>query len=384
VTTSQISSAIADHTGESRSERLVSLDVMRGLIVAAMIVVNFSLGEDGFGGFPVYPTLVHAEWIGFTCADFVFPAFLFMVGMSIAVTAPSNAGLDSVSIRRICMRTIRLFALGFLLSNFLYLWIHGWALDGRFIVMGVLQRIGLCYGAAAILYRTASVRTLGAVAAAILVLYWPLTLIPTPDHQPGNLAVPGMNFVAWFDRAVLGRHVWVAGPSGYDTAGLLSTLPAIAQCLLGVSVGRLFNKDAKASVGLAALFIAGVLMSIAGLIWGHYFPIIKSLWTSSFVLLSTGLSMVVLAICQALLSRDILPVPVARFFIVFGRNAILAYALQFVLDTVILIPIVPAIHRLLLSFASPPLASLCVAIVFMVLIWVPLAVLYRQNRTVNI
>src|SRR5277367_6744810 len=108
VTNPQTGSAIEVHAAESRSDRLVSLDVMRGLIVAAMIVVNFSLGEDGFGGFPVYVTLVHAEWIGFTFADFVFPAFLFMVGMSISLTAPSNAGLDSASMRRICMRTIRL------------------------------------------------------------------------------------------------------------------------------------------------------------------------------------------------------------------------------------------------------------------------------------
>jgi predicted acyltransferase len=356
---------------------------MRGLIVAAMIVVNFSLGEDGFGQFSVYPTLVHAEWIGFTFADFVFPAFLFMVGMSISLTAPSSAGLDTASIRRICMRTIRLFILGFLLSNFLYQWIHGWSFD-RFIIMGVLQRIGLCYAAAALLDRTVSARTLAVVAGALLVLYWPLTLMPTPDHQDVNLAVPGMNFVAWVDRTLLGRHIWVSGPSGYDTAGLLSTLPAIAQCLLGIVAGRIFRKDAKTIKGLSRFFVVGVMLSIAGLIWGHYFPIIKSLWTSSFVLLTTGLSMVVLAICQALLNADTLPVWVARFFVAFGRNAILAYALQFVLDTVILIPIVPAIYRLLLSLTSPAFASLCIAIAFMILIWVPLAVLNRQNRSVRI
>jgi predicted acyltransferase len=372
------------NTTESRSDRLVSLDVMRGLIVAAMIVVNFSLGEDGFGQFSVYPTLVHAEWIGFTFADFVFPAFLFMVGMSISLTAPSSAGLDSASIRRICTRTIRLFILGFLLSNFLYQWIHGWSFDGRFIILGVLQRIGLCYAAAATLYRTVSARTLAVVAGALLILYWPLTLMPTPDHQDVNLAVPGMNFVAWVDRTLLGRHIWVSGPSGYDTAGLLSTLPAIAQCLLGIIAGRIFSKDAKTTRGLSRFFVVGVMLSIAGLIWGRYFPIIKSLWTSSFVLLSTGLSMVVLAICQTLLNANTLPAWMARFFVVFGRNAILAYALQFVLDTIILIPIVPAIYRLLLSLTSPPFASLCIAIPFMILIWVPLAVLNRQNRSVRI
>lgn len=369
------------HTTESPSNRLVSLDVMRGLIVAAMIVVNFSLGEDGFGQFSVYPTLVHAEWIGFTFADFVFPAFLFMVGMSISLTAPSSAGLDSASIRRICMRTLRLFILGFLLSNFLYQWIHGWSFDGRFIIMGVLQRIGLCYAAAAILYRTVSAGTLAVLAGALLILYWPLTLVPTPDHQHVNLAVPGMNFVAWVDRTLLGRHVWVAGPSGYDTAGLLSTLPAIAQSLLGIIAGRIFSRDAMTTKGLLRFFAVGVILSIAGLSWGQYFPIVKSLWTSSFVLLSTGLSMTLLAICQVLFNAN---GPVARFFVVFGCNAILAYALQFILDTIILIPIVPAVYRFLLSLTSPSFASLCIAIAFMTLIWVPLAVLSRQNRNVRI
>ncbi len=377
----ELSAPQTGHTAESSSNRLVSLDLMRGLIVAAMIVVNFSLGEDGFGQFSVYPTLVHAEWIGFTFADFVFPAFLFMVGMSISLTTRSSASLDSSSIRRICMRTVRLFILGFLLSNFLYQWIHGWAFDGRFVIMGVLQRIGLCYAVAAILSRTLSARTLGVVAGAILILYWPLTLIPTPDHRYVDLAVPGMNFVAWVDRTLLGRHVWVAGPSGYDTAGLLSTLPSIAQSLLGVVAGRIFSKDARTTKGLARYFVVGVILSIAGLIWGLYFPIIKSLWTSSFVLLSTGLSIMLLAICQALFSADN---AVARFFVVFGRNAILAYALQFVLDTVVLLPIVSSLHQFLLSLTSPPFASFCIAMVFMFLIWAPIAVLNRQNRSVRI
>jgi predicted acyltransferase len=384
MTTPQISSAKQDRTAASRSDRLVSLDVMRGLTVASMIVVNFSLGEDGFSGFAVYPCLVHAEWIGFTFADFVFPAFLFMVGMSISLNAPSKAGLDKASIRRICVRTIRLFILGFLLSNFLYQWIHDWTFDGGYRVMGVLQRIGLCYGVAAILDRTVSVRTLAFVAGAVLVLYWPLTLIPTPGGHAANLSAPGVNFVAWVDRTVLGPHVWVQGPSGYDSEGLVSTLPAIAQVLLGIIAGRIFNTGAKTRKGLARFLIVGLTLSIGGLIWGQFFPIIKSLWTSSFVLLSTGLSMVVLAICQTFISADVLPIWLARFFVAFGRNAILAYALQFLLDTILILPIVPATYRSLLVLTSPSFASLCIAVAFMVLIWIPLAILNRQNRIVRI
>jgi predicted acyltransferase len=366
-----------------RPDRLLSLDVMRGLIVAAMIVVNFSLGADG-EEFRVYPLLLHSEWVGFTFADSVFPAFLFMVGVSISLTASSACGLDALTLRRIVMRSARLFGLGFLLSNLLYQWLHHWSFDGSYVVLGVLQRIGLCYGAAAILCRTVSPRVLVWLAGGMLVLYWPLTLLPIPGGQAVDLAIPGANFVSWFDRAVLGSHRWVPGPLGFDTAGLLSTLPALAQCLLGVVAGRSFVRLASKTGGMARFALFGAMLAVAGLLWGICFPIAESLWTSSYVLLTTGLSMTLLAGCQALLAANAIPASVVRFFAAFGVNAILAYALHFVCITVYALPIVSGIYRLLGALVSPSLASLCLATGFMLVVWLPTAFLYRNNCSIRI
>ena len=366
------------------SGRLVSLDMMRGLIVAAMIVVNFSLVEDGYRSFHVYPWLLHAEWAGFTFADLVFPAFLFMVGVSISLTARSGSGLDAPALRKITMRSLRLFALGFLLSNFMYQWRHDWSFDGGFGVMGVLQRIALCYAAAAILHRSLSPRALIWTSGAILALYWPLTLLPIPDGQATNLAAPGMNFVSWFDRAVLGSHVLVPGPLGYDSEGILSTLPAIAQCLLGIIAGRWFVDQPRKLKDLGRFAVAGAVVALVGALWGNYFPIAKSLWTSSFVLLTTGLCMALLAGCQALLGAEAMPTPVARFFAAFGVNAILAYVIHFVLLTVAALPLVPDVYRSLSQRLSPAFSSLCVAAAFMLLIWIPPAILQRYHRSIRI
>jgi len=123
--------------------------------------------------------------------------------------------------------------------------------------MGVLQRISLCYAATALLQNRLSERALLGVAIAVLVLYWPLTLVPIPDGTGTNLWKEGTNFVSWFDRVALGSHRWVEGPTGYDTEGLLSTLPALAQCLLGVVAGRWFVGHAKSTAHLVRFALLG-------------------------------------------------------------------------------------------------------------------------------
>lgn len=178
---------------------------MRGLVVAGMILVNFSMLGAGFQQFAIYPILAHADWVGFTVADFVFPAFIFMVGVSIALASRSSEGLNARTFKRIVSRSVRLFVAGFILTNLLYQWMHGWSFDGGFRLMGVLQRISLCYGAAALLQRRLTERALLGMAIAVLVLYWPLTLMPIPDGTVTNLWTEGTNFVSWFDRVALLR-----------------------------------------------------------------------------------------------------------------------------------------------------------------------------------
>jgi predicted acyltransferase len=364
--------------------RLRSLDVMRGAVVAAMILVNFCMVGAGFRQFGIYPVLAHADWVGFTAADFVFPAFIFMVGVSIAFASRGSKAFDARAVKRIVGRSVRLFVVGFILTNLLYQWMHDWSFDGGFRLMGVLQRISLCYAAAALLQHRLSERALLAVAIAILALYWPLTLVPMPDGTATNLWTEGTNFVSWFDRAALGSHRWVEGPTGYDTEGLLSTLPALAQCLLGVRAGRWLACHAVKTADLVRLALLGSLMVGVGCVWGVWFPIVKSIWSSSFVILSTGLAMLVFALIQGMMNAGKIPAAVTRFFEVFGVNAILAYVLHFLCYFGLALPFIPSLYRAIAALATPALADLCIACLFTLVIWCPLAVLYSRGTRVSI
>jgi predicted acyltransferase len=360
-------------------ERLGSLDVMRGLVVAGMILVNFSMVGAGFRQFAIYPILVHAEWVGFTIADLVFPAFIFMVGISIALASRGSEALHARTVKRIVSRSVRLFVVGFILTNLLYQWMHGWSFDGGFRLMGVLQRISLCYAAAALLQYRLSERALLWVAIAVLVLYWPLTLVPIPDGTSTNLWTEGTNFVSWLDRVALGSHRWVEGPTGYDTEGILSTLPALAQCLLGVVAGRWFVGHAKSTAHLVRFALLGALMVGCGYVWNLWFPIVKSLWTSSFVILSTGLAMLFLAAIQGLMATVRFPRSPAKFFEVFGVNAILAYVLHFLCYFGLALPFIPSLYLALGSALTPELANLGIACMFVLIVWCPLAVMFSHG-----
>jgi predicted acyltransferase len=365
-------------------ERLGSLDIMRGSVVAGMILVNFSMLGAGFRQFAIYPVLAHADWVGFTLADFVFPAFIFMVGVSIALASRTSQAFNARTVKRIVSRSIRLFFIGFVLTNLLYQWMHGWSFDGGFRLMGVLQRISLCYAAAALLQHRLSGRALLGVAIAILVLYWPLTLVPIPDGTGTNLWMEGTNFVSWFDRKALGPHRWVEGPTGYDTEGLLSTLPALAQCLIGIVAGRWFVGHAKSPADLTRFALLGGLMAGCGYVWGHWFPIVKSLWTSSFVMLSTGLAMLLLAAIQALMATGRFSTLLAKFFEGFGVNAILAYVLHFLCYFGLALPFIPSLYLALGSVLTPELANLSIACAFLFIVWCPLAVMLSRGWRVRV
>ncbi|MGH6878415.1 MAG: acyltransferase family protein [Rhizomicrobium sp.] len=223
-------------------ERLISLDVMRGFAVLGMIVVNtLAFSNDAYGYRPAFVFLAHSPWAGFTFADFVFPAFIFMAGFSVAVSLQRNPRLDWHLFRRISTRSAELLVIGILLTNIGW---FGQMHHGAWRPMGVLQRIGICYFATALLFVTCGPRARLIVAGVVLLLYWPLTLIPV-SHQASELLVPGANFISWVDRTVLGTHLFATGSHGFDPEGLLSTLPAIAQCLLGALAGEwlLKNRD---------------------------------------------------------------------------------------------------------------------------------------------
>jgi predicted acyltransferase len=265
--------------------RLTSVDVFRGATMAAMVIVN-NPGDWGH----VYAPLLHAEWHGWTPTDLIFPFFVFIVGVSITLSGRSRA-----SVPVIVRRALLLFLIGL-----------GLALYPRFSVatvriMGVLPRLALCYLGAALIYRAVDHRSAGparpllhslAWAGALLVGYWVLlTWVPVPGGVAGNLT-PGNDLGAWLDRLILGeQHLWRQSKT-WDPEGLLSTLPALATALTGVAAGTVLR--APQHVRVPQLLIAGLVAMAGGLVWDLWFPINKNLWTSSYVLFTSGMAAVLL------------------------------------------------------------------------------------------
>ncbi|WP_269713769.1 acyltransferase family protein [Caulobacter sp. NIBR2454] len=353
--------------------RLVSLDVLRGLTVIGMILVNSAAYVHYVNGFEAYPALMHAEWAGFTLADAVFPAFLFMVGVSIPMAAQGRPA----SAPAILARAGRLILVGLLLSN-MY-----WLADletYQFRPFGVLQRIGLVYAAVALLFMATGWRTRAIIAGAILVLYWPLCLIGSPDGTATDLWARGYNFAVWFDRAVLGQHAFVKGAAGYDPEGILSTLPAIAQGLIGCLVGEWLLKRPERTGVLA---LAGAAMTLLGLAWGFAFPVIKDIWSSSYVLLSSGLTLLVLAALHVRLDgREI-----GRGWNVataFGMNAIAAYVLHYVTSAILAWDVMKLPYGWAEPLVGGPAAALVPVAIFMALNWAAMAWLQRKRWIIKI
>lgn len=368
------------------SSRLASLDVLRGLTVVGMIIVN-SMSALRYGAdVSVFPALLHAEWAGITFADIVFPAFLMMVGVAIPFAMRPNRHLSSTPeayekslIRDIFTRSARLFLLGLILSN-LYWMIDFEAREWR--LFGVLQRIGLVYCASALLYLMASPRTRLAIIIAVLLLYWPTLFIPSPDGLQTDIWRRGHNFAAYVDRALLGagNHIFVPGPAGYDPEGLLGTFPAIAHGLIGVAIGEYLAMRTKR--GGHMLAISGGAMLIIGMLWAVTFPAIKDVWSSSFVLITCGATTLALAGLHMWLDGDDEPGFIARIIttigIAFGINAIAAYALHQFSGEVPTWDILMAPFHWLRRYTGDGFAAFLPVIIYTAMIW--LCVEYLRRR----
>jgi len=275
--------------------RLLSVDALRGLTVAAMVLVN----NPGTWS-AVYAPLQHAAWHGWTATDMVFPFFLFVVGVSIplALGPPLERGAGGLAVR-VLRRAAVIFTLGLLLHALPFFPLA----DLR--IPGVLQRIAICYLLAALLVlATGGARgwRAQAVAAGVLLVgYWLLmTRVAAPGHAAGDLSPEG-NLAGYVDRLVLGtRHIWRASRF-YDPEGILSSLPATATTLMGVLAGHWLRAgraaDRPATRVAAWLAVGGVVAVTLGWLWGLSFPVNKALWTSSYALLMAGLAAVALAAC---------------------------------------------------------------------------------------
>ena len=287
----------------ARGPRMVSLDVFRGVTIAAMILVN-----DPGSWSHIYPPLEHAEWNGWTPTDLIFPFFLFIVGVSLTLSFASRIarGLTRRALMiHVVRRSALIFAIGLFLNGF-----PDFDLSS-IRIMGVLQRIALCYLVAGLLYLAtfqrepaadrpprvrANLRVTAAVAIALLVGYWALmTFVPVPGYGAGHLGKDD-NLGAYVDRTLMGGHLWSESVT-WDPEGFLSTFPAIASLLIGILAGEWLRSDRLAGRKALGLAVAGLVLLAAGRLLHPYFPINKNLWTSSFVMFTGGFAMLALAAC---------------------------------------------------------------------------------------
>lgn len=357
--------------------RFLSLDVFRGITVCFMIVVN----TPGSGATPFSP-LLHADWHGFTPTDLVFPSFLFAVGNAMSFAQKKFGLLEtSAVLAKIAKRTALIFLLGYLMYWFPFFRLGQ---SGELLpfpisetrIWGVLQRIGVCYGIASLLVCFLSTRTVIGLSIAFLVGYWLMLLGWGDPADP--LSLPG-NAVRQLDRFLIGdAHLYTGDGIPFDPEGLLSTLPAIVNVIIGYYAGRFVQQMGKNYETTAKLLLAGAALIFVSLCWDLVFPINKKLWTSSFVLLTTGLDLVILAILiYGIEIRSWNPANWTRFFVIPGKNPLFIYLLSEVLA--ISLNMMPAGEgesafgwlnsHLVQPLAPGAVGSLLFALAFMLLCW---------------
>jgi predicted acyltransferase len=335
----------------------------------------------------VYAPLLHAEWHGWTPTDLIFPAFLFIVGASLAQAAPSRQTPWAVLRRGAVLVAIGLFLSGFPYFN-----------PARWRIPGVLQRIGVCYVLTALLWRAvvapgevgATTRRLAAATAACLLGYWALLmLVAPPGGVAGDLSAEG-NLGAWLDRALFGTHLW---KTTWDPEGLLSSLPAVGTTLMGVVAGVWIARR-RPRCAAPVLVYGGLGAIVAGLMWDVVFPINKSLWTSSYALFAGGVAMLGLGLLHRRLD-DGRSTPmfdrVSAPFVALGRNALLLFVLSgLVAKSLMLLKVTAADGTVLslqqviyqsafTSYAAPQAASLLYAVANLAALYALLAWLHRRR-----
>ena len=371
-------------------ERLVALDVFRGLTIAAMLLVN----NPGTWG-AIYPPLRHAAWHGWTPTDLIFPFFLFIVGITthLSLAARQQRGDDD---RTLVVQVLRrggiIVLLGLFLSGFPFIPQYGFDLS-TMRIPGVLQRIGVAYIATALLTLRTSARTQVVIVTTLLLGYWAaMTLVPVPGSGlvgAATLEKPDASLAAWLDRTLLGGHLWRVSKT-WDPEGILSTVPAIATAMLGVFAGRSIGSARPLAERIAGLFAVGSIAMVAGLVWGWWFPINKNIWTSSYVLFTAGMASVTIATCIWLI--DVRHVTFwTKPFVVFGVNPIVAFVGSGMMARLVAsiikvqrdgetVSLQKAIYdSAFAGWLAPMNASLVYAVCFVVLWFLILAVLYHRK-----
>lgn len=314
------------------NQRFYSLDVFRGATVCLMILVN----NPGSWGH-IYAPLKHAPWHGLTPTDLVFPFFLFAVGNAMAFVMPRlQAAGDAVFWKKVLKRSAIIFLIGLFLNWWPFVrWQEGSLVFRQWVdpknsengvrILGVLQRIALCYFFASVIVYYLRLRKAFYLGLILLLLYWAFCYAGNPS-DPYSLA-------GWFgtaiDKDILGVvHLYKGEGIPFDPEGFVSTMAAIVQVIFGYMVGDYIQKKGKNFEMVSGLFIAGVAMLVTGFCWDMVFPVNKKIWTSSFTVYTSGLATITIATMIYMIEFKNVKGGLARFFDVFGKNALFVFALS--------------------------------------------------------
>lgn len=389
-----------------QSERLISLDVFRGLTIAGMILVNNPGSWKN-----IYPALQHAKWNGVTPTDYIFPFFLFIVGVAITIslTKRKESGIDQKKlIFQIIRRGLMIYAIGIFMAAWPF-WNFAenkWIDFSTLRLVGVLPRIGVVYIITSLIFLKANLKTQAVIGVFLLLGYWAvMTLIPVPGYGSPNLDVPVLtnpatgeifapNLAGWLDQMILGNHMWKVSKL-WDPEGILSTIPAIATCLSGVMLGHWLRTKNDSSTKTAWIFVFGNFAILIGVVWDMWFPMNKSIWTSSYVMFTSGMALLFFGMCYWLIDAKGIRWW-TKPFVVYGMNAITVFALSgLVAKTMGIIKVINAVgekislnrylyEQLFVPNFSPINASLAWALTY-VLIWLGLMwILYAKKIFIKV
>ncbi len=308
------------------NQRYYSLDVFRGATVALMILVN-NPGNWGH----IYKPLEHAPWHGCTPTDIVFPFFLFAVGNAMSFVMPRlQTGSKDVFLIKIFKRALLIFGIGLLLNWSPFLrWQDDHLIPKSFNnvrIFGVLQRIALCYLSASLIIYFLKDKGIYIISFLILMGYWIVSFFAGNHQDPYSLE--GF-WGTRIDRLLLGdNHIYKGEGTAFDPEGLVSTIPAIVQIIAGYMAGKYIQQKGKNFEMVSNLFVAGAILIFAGFCWDMVFPINKKIWTSSYVIYTSGLAITVLAVMIHIIEFKNYRGFLTRFFEVFGKNPLFIFVLS--------------------------------------------------------
>lgn len=362
----------------ARAQRFLSLDVFRGMTICFMIIVN----TPGSGAIPFSP-LEHAQWHGFTPTDLVFPSFLFAVGnaMSFSLGRYKEMG-NAAFLQKVLKRTILIFLLGYLMYWFPFFRLNE---AGHIIgapiantrIMGVLQRIALSYFFASIFIHYVSTRNVKIISVLLLAGYWIILLLFGDHHQPYSMLG---NAGIYLDKFLMGpNHMYHGEGVAFDPEGWLSTMTSIVNVVVGYFAGKFIQEKGKGFETISKLMLVGILFIFIALWWNMIFPINKKLWSSPFVLLTTGIDLLLIsALIYILEIKNQHALKWTNFFLVFGKNPLFIYILSEILVIILfMIKISPKqnlfglINSTVFQVVAPgALGSFLFAIAYMLLCWI--------------